>query len=204
MQSTRRIGVMGGTFNPIHYGHLVAAEWCREALGLEQVIFVPSANPPHKKMQGIADAENRLRMVQLAIKDHPHFFASDIELRRSGLSYTVDTLEELSGKNKGAELYFIMGVDAFLDLDSWKNPARILEISHLLVVTRPGYKISYSELDELELPPDLPDRIVELEIPGLHISASEIRKRIAADKTVRYLLPPLVEEYIYKHRLYGE
>lgn len=201
MQSVQRIGIMGGTFNPIHYGHLVAAEWSREALDLSRVFFIPSAQPPHKDAAGIVSAEHRLQMVKLALTDHAQFEALDIELQRSGPSYTVDTLEELSRRLINSELYFIMGMDAFLDLPDWKDPARIAAISRLVVVTRPGYGFQLDAAYDTIL--SRPHRqLIQLEIPGLHISASDIRHRIASSRTVRYLLPADVEAYIYHHQLY--
>ncbi|HHW62120.1 MAG TPA: nicotinate-nucleotide adenylyltransferase [Syntrophomonadaceae bacterium] len=201
MRPKQRIGIMGGTFNPIHYGHLVAAEWSREALGLHKVFFTPSAQPPHKDATEIVAAEHRLQMVRLALKDHAQFEALDIEIRRSGPSYTVDTLEELSRRLTHSELYFIMGMDSFLDLPEWRNPARIAEISRLVVVTRPGYSFQLDAAYDAILPRPQ-EQLIQLEIPGLHISSSNIRHRIASAQTVRYLLPADVEAYIYHHQLY--
>lgn len=187
-----RIGIFGGSFDPIHLGHLLAASESAAALGLERVLFVTAARPPHKTP--VAPPEARHEMVLLATARDPRFEASRLELDRPGPSYTVDTLLEAQQRYPAAELFFITGADAYNDADSWHQAERLDDLAQLVAVTRPGHTP--------EIHPFFRERTRLLEIPGYDVSSSEIRKRLREGRTVRYLLPLEVEVYIGKHGFY--
>jgi nicotinate-nucleotide adenylyltransferase len=194
------VGIMGGTFDPVHLGHLVAAEEARVRFGLARVIFVPNGSPPHKKAYDVTPAERRYDMVVLATASNPAFEASRIELDRPGPSYTIDTLQAFRSQlGPGARLHFITGADAVLELLTWREPERILQSCELIAVTRPGYDLR--RLGEA-LGPDLLARIHTLEVPAVDISSTELRKRAAAGESLRYLTPHPVVRYIVAHNLY--
>ena len=199
----KRIGIMGGTFDPIHMGHLITAEMVRAEAALDEVLFIPSARPPHKENKGEAPAEDRLLMVQCAVEGNPAFSVSDIELRREGPSYTVDTIAALSEQLGDAELFFITGADAMNDLYRWHEPKRLLQSCQFIVATRQG-----APLDELliaeKFTAEERRHIHVLMTPHLEISSSVIRTRIRAGLSVRYLVPRAVEEYIERRGLYRE
>ena len=197
-----KTGVFGGTFDPVHIGHLAVAERVHSDLGLSRVIFVPTNISPFKLGQLTLSGEHRLSMLSLAIQDNPHFEASDIELRRGGTSYTVDTMEILKGLYPDDEFYFIMGMDSFLELNGWKGVDRLVELSQLVVVTRPGYELPSEQSNLLTLPPGVWRRTCFLEVVGLDIAATEIRDRIKRGQSVRYLLVPEVMTYIHENRIY--
>ncbi len=192
---------MGGTFDPIHYGHLVAAEEAFSSLELDQVIFVPTGESPHKRHRRVTLAEDRYTMTLLATIDNPHFSLSRVEIDRGGASHTVDTLREMRHwfEPATAEFFFITGMDAVLQLDTWKEPERLPELCQIVAVGRPGFDTA----DISGLPKALQKSIAFLEIPLLAISSTEIRLRIATQKSIRYLVPSAVENYIYKKDLYG-
>lgn len=194
-----RIGLMGGTFDPIHYGHLVTAEAAREKFVLDEVVFVPSGNPPHKKETPISAAEHRLMMVTMATISNPDFHVSTMELKRPGFSYTFDTVNEfLRQYNNKCEIYFITGADAVLEITSWKDVEALMEKCYFIAATRPGFN-----LDELyKLPPDFLAKIRFMQVPALAISSTDIRRRVAYGESIKYLLPESVENYIYKQKLY--
>jgi nicotinate-nucleotide adenylyltransferase len=217
----QRIGILGGTFNPIHFGHLAAADEVRDRLKLEKVIFIPSFLPPHKSEEGMPSAVQRQEMVQLAIKGDPRFTVSDIEVRRGGMSYTVDTLEELRRSHGGADLYFITGLDSFLEIGTWKEWERLLTLCSFVVISREGYrfrdiaKLGFLKAPEHELAA-LDDREkaqallqtgnmrVHLErIPYYDISSTDIRTRVRAGRSIKYHLPEAVEHYIIDNKLYA-
>lgn len=191
-----RIGILGGTFNPIHYGHLLVAAEVREKFDLEKVIFVPSACPPHKNHPHIAPPQDRYQMTVLATQSNPFFSVSNLELERSGKSYSIETVKELLNiYGKDTELYFITGTDAILEIYTWKDREELLKLCQFVVVTRPGFdarKIERKILKQIHL----------IEIPGLDISSTDIRRRIKEKKSIKYLLPEKVEEYIDEHGLY--
>jgi nicotinate-nucleotide adenylyltransferase len=200
-----RVGILGGTFDPIHYGHLVIAEEVREALSLDRVLFVPAAIPPHKIGLSITPAHHRAALVELAIAGNPSFAISRIELERDGPSYTVDTLQALAGdasrQGVARELFFILSTEALAGMRTWREPDRILALCRLAVVARPGVPIP----DRGGLAAafgDLADRIVVVDTVPLSHSASVVRERAAAGRSIRYLVPPAVETYICEHRLY--
>ena len=188
-----RIGVLGGTFDPPHVGHLLAAVDAFEALSLDKLIFVPAAAQPLKtKTPALASAEDRLEMVRLAVGDDPRFEVSESEIARGGLSYTVDTLEELVRERPGSELVFILGMDALSSFDKWKSPNRILELASLAVLARSGDHRSSSDLGGVTV----------VGMRRIDISSSEIRQRIAAGKSIRGFVAESVEAYISAENLY--
>ena len=196
----RRIGIMGGTFDPIHNGHLLAADEAHDALGLSEVIFIPTGNPPHKANKKVTSAEHRYLMTEFATVDRSYFSVSRIEIDRKGNSYTVDTLKELRAMQQYSDVdfYFITGLDAVLDIVGWKNSSEIFALCKLVAVSRYGYTHSRIE----SLPEDIRDRIIRLEIPLLAISSTEIRERVRISRSIRFMVPHAVEQYIKKKLLY--
>jgi len=218
-----RIGVFGGTFNPIHIAHLSMAEFCREAMELSEVVFVPAQAPPHKEVEYGVSAEARLEMVRLATASNPAFRVDDVELRLPRPSYSIKTVEMLKEQyGKGAELFFIMGMDSFLDIGSWHAADRLITLCDFITTFRPGAKHFdlgkhkyVHEVDMLMLDMlDAKERTVgKVELTsgrylhlvssfGMDISSTELRRRIKHRKSVKYLLPDLVESYILDKRLY--
>ena len=195
------VGILGGTFDPIHIAHLAIAEEAREALGLSTVLFIPAAMPPHKVDRPVSNPEQRLAMVELAIADNPAFEASRIELGRTGPSYTVDTLEALGAD--GADLVLILSAEAFRDLRTWHRPERILELARLAVVPRDGFPDTNRSF-LAEHFPGFEDRATFLGGPRLRLSASELRERAASGRSLRYLVPDAVAAYIGDHALYSD
>jgi nicotinate-nucleotide adenylyltransferase len=218
------LGLLGGSFNPVHNGHLAIARQTREALGLDQILFIPTSDPPHKPNDSLAPAQDRYEMVRLAITSDPSLAISNVDIRRPGKSYSIDTIRLLQ-QEYGArtQLFFLIGLDAFLDFPSWRDPRILLELCPFVVLSRPG--LSFRSLSTIALLPPIPDpsltdldtgRISKLEVPlgkqhltCLHlprcaISASDIRDRIRRGLPVANLLPPLVESYILQHHLYQE
>jgi len=204
MQQLKSLGILGGTFNPIHYGHIVAAECARDACHMDQVLFVPSARPPHKDLDEVLDSQHRYEMVQIAVQDNPDFAVSAIELERKGLSYTVETIEAYLQKFPGVDIFFILGIDALLLMNTWKEVERLVKLCNFIVVTRPGYQLNREEECFREIPDSLWDKTIIIPIPGLFISSSDIRRRVAEGKTIKYLLPPAVEKYIMENNLYKD
>jgi len=196
-----RVGVFGGTFDPIHYGHLIAAEEARWRLALAEVLFAPAAQPPHKPGQPISSVEHRLAMVELAIAGNPHFRLSRIDLDRPGPHYTVDTIPLLQSElGPQAELYLIIGLDSLVKLHTWRQPARLIRLCRLAVVSRPGQHLNLGELEATL--PDLGERVHLLETPEIGISAEDLRRRVRAGQSIKYQVPEAVEAYIYAHGLY--
>jgi len=195
------VGVLGGTFDPVHVGHLAVAEEAREALGLERILFVPAAMPPHKVDRPVSAPSHRFAMVELAIAGNTAFEASRIELDRTGPSYTVDTLERLAPEWR--ELVLILSAEAFRDLRTWRRPERILELARLAVVPREGYPDA-SRAFLAEHFPGFEDRAVFLPGPRLWLSASDLRERAANGRSLRYLVPDAVATYIGDHALYSD
>ncbi|MDO4560263.1 MAG: nicotinate-nucleotide adenylyltransferase [bacterium] len=199
-EENRRIGIMGGTFDPIHNGHLLAADEAHAAFGLSEVIFVPTGQPPHKAAQRVTSAEDRYMMTELATVGCPYFKVSRVEIDRAGSSYTIDTLRTLRAMPAyaGVQFYFITGLDAVMDIVSWKNPEEIMEMCKFVAVSRYGYTHKRME----ELPRELRSRIIPLEIPLLAISSTELRERIKTDRSIRFMVPSAVEQFIRKKSLY--
>jgi nicotinate-nucleotide adenylyltransferase len=223
-----RLGVMGGTFNPIHYGHLTAANEVCEAFALDTVIFVPAAVPPHKELAELIDPQHRLIMATLATISHPRFVVSSVEIDRPGASYTVDTVSQLKQLYQGPRaIYFIVGIDAFVDIAAWRQPDVLLRSCHTIVTSRPRYDVhalAPSTLQQMsamhpyltfepmtgrqprDVPTfqvrDTPYQIYLQKISGLDISSTDIRQRVRMGRSIRYLLPDSVDAYIRKYQLY--
>ena len=202
LKNCKKFAIMGGTFDPIHYGHLVTAETvCRE-LGLEKVLLIPSGRPPHKQNINLSDNEHRYLMTAIAAEDNPDFVVSRMEIDRPGMTYTVDTLRALRRIcPKRCEIYFITGADAALQISTWKTPEELPKLCKIVVVTRPGYDRD-KVTAELERAGIAPESVVFMDVPALDISSTDIRNRISIGRSVRYLLPPNVEKYIQKNSLY--
>ncbi len=220
-----RLGLLGGSFNPIHYGHLTIASQVRERLQLDRILFIPTGDPPHKRGWPLAPARDRYEMVRLAIAGTPSFDISDIEVQRRGKSYSIDTIRELQRQHGSAtKLYFLIGVDAFLDFATWKEPEALLNACRFVVISRPGH--SFQSLARLSMLPTLDPRalaqldagemtrlditippspgIICLALPPSAISASDIRQRLQHKASLANVLPPPVESYILQHHLYQE
>lgn len=199
-----RIGVFGGAFDPVHFGHLILADQCREQARLDQVWFVPAARHPFKADQAGAAFEQRVAMLELAIVGHSGFRINLIEKDRPGLNYTADTLDELQHRHPDADLHLLLGSDGLPDLPKWYAPERIIRRATLVVMERPGHPVMpAAELSaELRLPADAPLRLVKVDVPLIDLSSRDIRRRVAAGRSVRFMLPPSVEAYIAENRLY--
>ncbi|TKB60907.1 MAG: nicotinate (nicotinamide) nucleotide adenylyltransferase [Nitrospira sp.] len=220
-----KVGLLGGSFNPIHNGHLTIARHVHESMQLSQVLFIPTGDPPHKRDGSLAPANVRLEMVRLAIADNPLFTVSDIEIRRTGKSYSIDTIRALHHHyGPSTELFFIIGLDAFLDFPTWREPKELLRICHVVVVPRPGQ--SFQALAGMSLLPTLHSNeltgldtgalnrldiantsdpgVTCLAFPPCATSASEIRWRVRNKLPLVNMLPPLVQSYILRHSLYQE
>lgn len=197
-----RIGIYGGTFDPIHYAHLILAEQCRDQCQLDEVWFIPAAQPPHKMTVSISDAKHRCDMVEFAIAGNSAFRLNKIELQRTGPSYTYETLEQLQSEDTSRELFLLIGADSVRDLPQWRRPERILELATIVAVNRgdepipdgAALKAIGGELN--------PPRIRNVRMPGFDLSSTEIRRRIREGKSVRYLVPRAVEAYITENQLY--
>ncbi|MHB1128121.1 MAG: nicotinate-nucleotide adenylyltransferase [Bacillota bacterium] len=199
-----RLGIMGGTFDPIHYGHLVTAEAARERYDLELIIFVPAGNPPHKKGYVISSSEDRFMMTSMAIATNPYFEICDHEIKREGYSYAVDTVARFQEEyGAGVELFFITGADAIVEILTWKNVEELVYKCRFIAATRPGFDLVELQRNLDMLPLAGRHRIHPIEIPGLAISSTDIRLRVAEKRTIKYLLPEVVEKYIYDHNLYN-
>jgi nicotinate-nucleotide adenylyltransferase len=196
------IGVMGGTFDPIHKGHLIVAEEVRARLNLAEILFVPAGQPWLKANSPIAAAEHRIQMVRLAIADKPYCKLSTMEIERAGASYTVDTIAELQGQLRaGDELFFILGWENLAELPQWHEPSRLIKMCYLVAVPRPGYPAP--DLNSLEADmPGLSHSVILLDTPKIDISASAIRNRVVHGLSITHLVPEPVERYIREHGLY--
>jgi nicotinate-nucleotide adenylyltransferase len=216
------VGLLGGTFNPIHNGHVAIARQAREVLELDRVVLIPTGDPPHKPHENLATAQDRFEMVRLAIGSDPSLSISDVEVRRSGKSYTIDTIRLLQQEyGPEARLFFLIGLDAFLEFPTWRDPATLLTLCSFVVLSRPG--LSFQALSGLPLIPAIPQAsLVELDagrsvrlnvpvgaqsliclrLPPNSVSASDIRARIAQGAPTANLLPPVVESYILQHHIY--
>lgn len=218
-----RIGLFGGTFDPVHFGHLRSALEARAAKGLDQVVLIPAAVPPHKGRGGLAAAEERLRMLELAIRPGSGLTVSDVEIRRAGPSYTIDTVRHFRNELPGAEIVLIMGLDAFLEIDTWKSYRQILTLVPVIVMSRPGPRAGRGESDRAQVARVLSaivpgDPVEETEegfragslkpvtvqhVTALDISSTRIREMVAAGRSIRYLAPAEVVAHIYAKGLYA-
>ena len=210
-----RVGVLGGSFNPIHYGHLLLADEVVETLGLDRLLFVPAASPPHKPASQLAPATDRCEMVRLAIAGHPKFAVSDIELQRPGPSYTVDTLEILAAG--GDELFYVVGSETFLDLLTWRDPRRLARLARLVVIPRAGSPFDVESAAAQKVLRDIgveggfvtdlrggvPARgVLIVHATSLPLSASELRRRVRAGQSLTFRMPPAAIAYMRAHGLY--
>ncbi|MDO8692170.1 MAG: nicotinate-nucleotide adenylyltransferase [Dehalococcoidia bacterium] len=201
---SRRVGLLGGTFDPVHLGHLIVAEDVRVQLGLDQVLFIPARQSPLKRDRQCSPVEDRLAMTELAVVSNPYFSVSSVELERGLPSYTVETVQyllELLGP--GAALYFMVGLDQASQLPSWKDPDVLLDLCQLVFMTRPGWKALDYEILETYFPRSR-ERTMVVTAPAIGISSTEIRRRVSQGLSIRYLVPEQVEEYILRRRLYRE
>ncbi len=211
-----KIGIFGGTFNPIHLAHLRIAEEVYQACKLDRLLFIPAAEPPHKDVAGQVSFEHRLAMVEAAVKDYPNFQVSDLEIQRSGKSFSVDTLDILSKEDPHGERYFIIGLDSYRDIASWKDFARLFSLSHLVVMTRPGILVEdpleplpvamhkdfcYDETTEI-IRHKSGKNLIFLKETNLDISSTNIRSMLGNGQSVRHLVTPAVASYIQEHGLY--
>jgi nicotinate-nucleotide adenylyltransferase len=213
-----RLGLLGGTFNPIHQGHVRAAQAVLRTFELDKVYFIPAFIPPHKSSQEIVSPEHRLKMVELAVESFPDFIASSVEIEAGGKSYSINTLEKFQQMFPGSKIYFILGIDAFLEIDTWKDYERLLEKCHFIVMSRPGYDLNdakcilqgrfrkkiidigrYLKLDQTEK-----DKfnIMLYFFEGVDVSSTEVRERVKERKSIKGLVPERVESYIKKNNLY--
>jgi nicotinate-nucleotide adenylyltransferase len=191
-----RIGVLGGTFDPIHVGHLIAAEGVRVELQLDRVIFLPAAVPPHKDWAGISEAGHRLRMVRLAVEDNPAFEVSEMELKRGGTSYTIETIRQLKAENgPDVDLFFLMGGDSLVEITAWKDYRSLLRECTVVAFPRPGQDLS-------RVDPEILEQIRGVRTPEIDVASRDVRERVRQGKSVKYLIPSAVEKYILTHGLY--
>jgi len=190
-----RLGIFGGTFDPVHIAHLLIAERVRETCRLDRVLFVPASSPPHKDDSRVSEFADRTRMIELAIADNPHFGSSSIESLRPGKSFTEDTLVEIGRVYPEADLSWIIGSDSACELHTWRNSDRLVAMAQFVVVARPGWS-----LDEVD--PALRGSLLLVEMPGMNISATAIRERVRAGESIRYCVPDRVRAYIEEHGLY--
>ncbi len=203
----RRVGLMGGTFDPVHYGHLVVAEEVYAALDLAEMLFVPAGQPPHKPNRVVTGAQHRLAMLEFAIAGNPHFSISRVDLDRPGPSYTVETLRLLREQwGELTALYFVIGWDSLEDLLTWYDPAGILQqLSYLVAVRRPGYNEHEGYRDSLEARlPGIKQRLLVVPAPQFDISSTDLRQRVAEKRPIKYQVPESVEQYIKQYKLYQQ
>lgn len=203
MGNLKKIGIMGGTFNPVHKAHLVLAEKAYEQFELEKVLFMPSKNPPHKDLKNIISDEHRTNMISLAIADNPYFALSKLELERGGTTYTVDTLEYLTNHELDKMFYFIIGADSLFQLETWREPAKILKMAKVVAGSR--YNLSNeSILNQIHHLNTIFNTNIELlEIPTIDVSSKHIRESVENHQSISNYVPDSVEKYIYKHNLYS-
>lgn len=196
-----KLGLLGGTFDPIHYGHMVAAEEALARLGLDRVLFIPAGQPPHKLGRVRSPLGVRIRMVELAIASNLQFELSLVDARRAGPAYSVDTVAALTEeRGPDTEFFFIIGADSLHDLLSWRDPQRLVQLCRLAVVSRPGYAF---DIEHLRVSiPNIEDRVVFVPIPEMGISSTDLRERVATGLPIKYQLPESVEGYIYEMGLY--
>jgi len=199
----KKIGIMGGTFDPIHFGHLFIAQTALDRFELNKIIFIPTGKPPHKRERVITDSNDRMDMLNLAVKSNPKFETSSIEITRGEMSYTIDTIKELQQDyDNETEFYFITGTDAFIEIETWKEYIQLFGLVKFVVMKR---QVTNSKLldEKIELfIKEYKANITKVEIPTLDISSTNIRKRVKEGISIKYLLPENVEKYIFKNRLY--
>lgn len=198
----RKIGVMGGTFNPIHIGHLLLGEWAAEKVGLDQVLFIPTGYSYLKENSNVLAGDIRIHMTRLAVEDNPLFSVSDIEVKREGYTYTCDTMEQLKRDYQDDIFYFIMGADCLFSIEKWREPQRIFSSCNIIAAARNGSPLDRMEQKCVELSQKYNGRIHLLEFPAVEISSTDIRRRVACGQSIRYLVPEKVRKYIIQNGLY--
>lgn len=199
-----RIGVFGGSFDPIHFGHLILAENCREQAQLDQVLFIPCAMSPHKRDGAYGTDRQRVEILDLAIGGHRDFIRNDMEIKRGGVSYTIDTLRELESTQSGNEWFFLMGADSLESFSSWREPDEILKLAKPIIVGRPGSDpVDLGVLENLSSAAYVESiRELSVESPLIDISSTDIRQRVADNKSIRFLVPRSIEQYIVTQKMY--
>lgn len=203
---TQKLGILGGTFNPVHHGHLILAQDALEHFGLDRVLLIPCAQPPHKSPEKLAAAEHRVAMLRMAIGDDPRFEVSALELERRGPSYTIETIKALQAERPTATLHFIIGTDSLLELHQWYLVGQLLELCEFVTMLRPGFPVEHLTEERLHLPARWGSRLLANLFPGhaADISSTDIRRRVAAGRSIRYLVPAAVARYIAAEGLYRE
>lgn len=197
-----RIGIMGGTFNPIHLGHLILTEFIRDEASLDKVIFIPTGHPPHKDTRGMVDSYHRKTMVEISIRDNPHFFLSNIEIEKNSTSYTIETILELKKRYKHDELFMIIGADSLLSIETWKDSSKLLKKINFIVADRlvKSNQDVLEEIKRLNLKYDID--IKYLESPIIGISSTDLRDMVKRNKSIKYLVREEVNKYILENNLY--
>ncbi len=197
-----RVGILGGTFDPPHIGHLILGEYARDALGLAPLLYVPAADPPHKQDEDNTPIDHRMAMLQLALGGNPHFEISRVDVDRPGPHYSLDTVKIIQQTYPQAEIYFVMGGDSLRDLPAWHRPQELIQLCELVVMRRP-FAEAWPDMHE-DVLPGLSRRVIMMDTPVLEISSTAIVRRLQARRSVRYLVPDAVLAYIWEHRLYEE
>jgi len=197
-----RLGLYGGTFDPVHYGHLLLAEQCREQCALDEVWFIPTRSPPHKHAAGINSGIVRAEMLELATAGDPHCIVSRIELQREGVTFTVDTLRHLHQEDATRDLFFLIGADSLTDLPTWREPDGIAELATIVAVNRGDRPLPPRDALVSSLGEHIASRVELVTMPGIDLSATDIRNRVSKGQSIRYMVPRAVEMYIYEHGLY--
>ena len=197
-----KLGLYGGTFDPVHFGHLLLAERCREELALDEVRLIPAGEPPHKTDRTLTPGEARAEMLEFATAGNPQFVVDRRELKRAGRSYTVETLAEFRRELPDAELFFLMGADSLADLPQWREPTRIAELATIVAVNRGERPLPDATTLAVTLGEAIASRVVFVGMPAIDLSSTELRARVAAGESVRYTTPPAVEAYIRDKKLY--
>ena len=196
-----RVGILGGTFDPVHIGHLILAEEAWSQLKLSQILFVPAGDPPHKRGMPLSPARHRLRMIELSIADNPHFALSRVDTDRPGPHFTLDMVRLLQEQlGPRAELYFLMGFDSLIEFPTWHRPQELLALCHLVALTRHGYEVDWDKLEAAL--PGLRQRVTLLPMPELEIASHIIQQRVREGWPIRYQVLAAVEEYIHQNHLY--
>jgi len=198
-----KLGLYGGTFDPVHFGHLLLAERCREELELDEVRLIPAGEPPHKVGQARSPGEVRAEMLEFATAGNPQFVVDRRELKRAGRSYTVETLSEFRSEFPNAELFFLMGADSLADLPQWREPERIAELATIVAVNRGDRPLPDATTLAVTLGDAIASRVVFVSMPGIDLSSTELRDRVAAGKSLRYAVPGAVDAYIRDKKLYA-
>jgi nicotinate-nucleotide adenylyltransferase len=197
-----RVGVLGGTFDPIHIGHLILAEEARDQLKLDRVYFVPAGNPPHKQGRRLAPVAERVQMTELAVAGNDAFRVSRVDADRAGPHYTIDMVQIIQGQlPPGCELFFLMGFDSLTELPTWHEPARLIAACHLVALTRHDIDVDWAKLEAAL--PGIRQRVTILDMPELEIASHQLQERIRAGRSIRYLVPEPVRQYITREGIYG-